>query len=90
MLLVLIFKKFCQNNPNCMTYFHIKVLGWEELELSLIKNQNYQDIIAQLKYGRGAGAVWNKPKHKSSNVIQLRVPWAFLAVTYCFYQQFWH
>ena len=34
----------------CMAYFHIKIIGWQELKLSLFKNQICQKIITQLKY----------------------------------------
>ena len=34
-----------------MAYFPIKMIGWQELELSLIRDQISHKINAQLKYG---------------------------------------
>ena len=34
-----------------MAIFYIKMIGWQELELSLINDQICQKIIMQLNYG---------------------------------------
>ena len=34
-----------------MANFYIKMIGWQEMEPSLINNQIYQKIIMQLNYG---------------------------------------
>ena len=38
-----------------MAYFHIRMISYQDLEPSLIKDQICQKILTQLKYG----ATWN-------------------------------
>ena len=34
-----VWRSFMEIIQTCMTYFHIKMIGWQELKLSLIKDQ---------------------------------------------------
>ena len=43
-------EKLCENIPISMAYYHIKMIGSQELELSFIKDEICQKIFTQLKY----------------------------------------
>ena len=51
MLPFLTFKKLVKTNQICMAYFLIKMIGWQKLELGLIKDQICQKVFTRLKYG---------------------------------------
>ena len=40
-------RNFVKKVQICMAYFHIKMIGWQELEPSVIKDQICQKIITQ-------------------------------------------